>query len=314
MTAGPFWLVPTLAELRAQVIPRDAGQLTALIAQAVDDLEQVVHNAPHDPLAAVHVPATIADALTPGDVPVTLLAGCAATFVWVRLLDDLMDDDERTILAQATTAETLIASHYLAAEAQRLFGEAAEHSGRPDIIVRHQRMLSSMGNGQLEDENPVDEATTPATVRAKIERKSASMHAEFAAMAALAVGASADQVRASHDLGFHLGMARQYVNDLRGLVADGSPDLQAGRATSVMAFAIDGLSEAERRSFVTTLHTAPHDQLRTLAPVERAIDEVRLIATLELAAARAAVTPLTTDARTNASVDALLEPIQRLLG
>ena len=254
-----------MEKLRAELAPSAHSPLAELVTKLLDNFELGVERTAHEPLPPVQVPAVVAELLKAGARPVKLFAVCATTFLAVRTLDDFMDGDAPRLLKNAAPAETIVVAHYLHGEAHRMVTELAHTNARPSIGVRYRDMIASMAAGQLEDEAPVSISTKPAAVSRKAEQKSAIMLAEFAAIAAESAGADSSSISSAFALGKHLGLARQYRNDLRDVSVVGSSDLVTRKATMVMALALEASGPEAGRRLLVDLNAT--DDTGTIADV-----------------------------------------------
>lgn len=283
------WWAPCLATLGARA-GRHGPIARGLITEAIAHLEQVLSTKPFGTVGGMAVSAAVHESLAGRPPPSSLQAAAAATFLALDLIDDQMDGDPPGFWRSADPGAAGLGCHLLLAIARAEAADIRLPQGEIRAGDVFDEMFADVVEGQLMGERSLTVETTPGDVEDGIRRRSGAMLAGFARLAALAAGASAEQIAAATAFGAHCGIARQHLNDVTELVSGRRTDLRNGTATMPIAFALQGLSdERDRHDLLARVRAAADDDAghaRLLAALAPEIAQTCLLAHLHLAQAR----------------------------
>lgn len=265
------------------------GELRPLADELVEHVRSVLGHGDGSQIAALTVPLAVFAGVRGAPPPDWLFAVASATYLAWDLLDDEMDGDPPKFWRRRSTADRTIGAHLLIATAVAQAPLQADPSLSPSLTRLYLDMVSTVTEGQLRAEIPLDSATNPEAVAAGIDARSGDMLAGFAEIAAVAAGADVPAKRAAARFGRELALARQLVNDVTELESARTSDLRNRTATMVAAFALQRTPPAGRAALVDRLHTAATDpDLRHRminGELQPALADTRMLAKLHLAEA-----------------------------
>lgn len=280
------WRAAALDALR-EALAAWHGDLRPLAEELIDHFDAVLGRADGSQVAAVAVPVAVYAGVCGSDPPGWLLAGAAATYLAWDCLDDDMDGDPVKFWRERPAADRTIGAHLLIATA---VAQPPLHANPAATLTAvFLDMVSTVTEGQLRAEIPLDPGTTPASVAAGNDARSGAMLAGLAELAAITAGADGPTRRAAARFGRELALARQLVNDITELESSRSSDLRNRTATMIAAFALQRTPPAGRADLVARLHAATADtELRHRmidGELRPALADTRMLARLHLAAA-----------------------------
>jgi Polyprenyl synthetase len=255
--------------------------------------------------AAAHLPLLCAAAVRPdGPLPLPLAVPTSLLWSGLELYDDLTDGDLAPALQARSDPEIVFTAFGLscllpAALVAELEIPLEARARMQQCISRH--LLRGFA-GQQRDLGHVDcDAATPAAVAAAACGKNGEPAAMFAALGAMAAGATPDLVEAYGRFGRALGVMAQYQSDFWELFHDeDARDLRQGNRTFLLVSALERARDHEREELLGLLHRARSDtgvdgkirdilrQGRLLAPWREAVHQAAGEGHEALAAARPA--------------------------
>ena len=282
---------PAATEALAATVAGGGELLGPLLTEAGDHLARLLASRPTETVAALAVPVAVHRCLTGGALPPRgLLAGAAATYLALDILDDRMDGDASAFWTDRSDPEIMVAVQVLLVTATQVVGEGSRQRPAARMSLLFREMIATVADGQLRSGEPLGAATTPTDVDTRIGARSGAMLAGFAELAALSAGGSPSDVASARAFGYELAVARQHLNDVTELVSERTTDLRNQTATMAAALTLQRLPPEHRATPVERLRRAATDPLDRrrlvtgdLAP---AIGEVCALVHLHLARAR----------------------------
>jgi geranylgeranyl pyrophosphate synthase len=282
---------PAATEALTAAVAGDGERLGALLIEAAEHLARVLATRPRETVAALAVPVAVHGRLTGGALPPRgLLAGAAATYLALDILDDRMDGDPPALWADRGLPEVMVVVQVLLVTATQVVGEGAAPPAAGRMTQLYRQLIATVSDGQLRSGEPLGTSTTPSEVEGRIGARSGAMLAGFAELAALSAGGSESDVASARGFGYELGVARQHLNDVTELVSERTSDLRNRTATMATALALQRLPPEHRGRLLERLRRAATDAqdrrrlvVEDLAP---AIGEVCTLIHLHLARAR----------------------------
>lgn len=286
------------------------GELRPLAEELLVHLGSVLRRGDGSQIAALAVPRAVHVGLRGTDPPDWLMAAASATYLAWDLLDDDMDGDPVKFWRRRPAADRTIGAHLLLATA---VAQAPLHAGpaaSAGLTRLYLDMVSTVTEGQLRAEVPLNVATTPGAVAAGNDARSGAMLAGLAELAANVAGADGPTCRAAARFGRELALARQLVNDLTELASPRTSDLRNRTATMPAAFALQRTPPAGRAALIRRLHAAASDvDLRRRmidGELQPALADTRMLARLHLARAAGLASSFTHHARGRALANDLI--------
>ena len=259
-----------LAWLDAFVTRRSASPAQAgLLRLVVEEGQRQAAVSPRG-LPAAELPlAVYAAAGGPDPAPLPHAAACLCVYLGADLLDNVVDRElsDRWSAAganQAILAGVTFLTPLAAAALAELSVSAETRLAAQDALVDGLLIMSAGQSADVAFEGRGD--VTLEMCEAMVLAKSGAEAALFARLGALLAGAPAASRDAYGRFGQEFGAASQLISDGADIAAeDGGRDLETGKRTLPVVFALSALPAAARANLLDHLAAAPRDPARRRA-------------------------------------------------